>query len=174
MIDRARAAALAAPLAILMVAGGCKAAAPVEAAYCAGVPRMALTGRVTDAATILNDAEEDGLSERLARYEARTRHQMVIVTVPDLHGVSVEDFATCSGNRWGIGRAAHDDGILILMAPNERRIRVATGSGVENLLPDEKAKAAIDAMTPLFKRRDYAGGLSAGVEAIAAQTGDPQ
>ena len=64
------------------------------------------------------------------------------------------------------------DGILILMAPKERRIRVATGYGMEKLLPDEKAKAAIDLMTPFFKNDDYGDGLSAGVEAIAAQTGD--
>lgn len=166
--------ALAAPLAILTVASGCNATAPVEAAYCVGVPRMALQGRVTDAAAILSDAEEDRLNARLARYEARTQHQMVVVTVPDLRGASVEDFATCTGNRWSIGRGGQDDGILVLMAPNERRVRVATGSGIEKLLPDEKAKAAIERMTPLFKRGDYAGGLTAGVDAIAAQTGDSQ
>lgn len=163
---------LAIPLAILLVAGGCKEAPAPEAAYCAAVPQMAMAGRVTDAATILNDEEEARLAQRLARYEARTSHQMVVATVATLGGATVEDFSTCLGNRWGIGREGHDDGVLILVAPNERRVRIATGTGMEKLLPDEKAKAVIGTMTPRFQAGDYAGGLATGIDAIAAQTGD--
>ena len=97
---------------------------------------------------------------------------MVVATVASLNGTTVEDFATCLGNRWGIGRKGKNDGILILVAPNERRVRVATGTGIEKLLSDEKAKAVIDQMTPGFKSGDYAGGLTTGIDAIAAQTGD--
>lgn len=165
-------AILAIPLAILLVAGGCKEAPAPEAAYCAGVPQMSMAGRVTDTAAILNDEEEARLAQRLARYEARTSHQMVLATVATLDGATVEDFSTCIGNRWGIGREDHDDGVLILVAPNERRVRIATGTGMEKLLPDEKAKAVIDSMTPRFQAGDYAGGLTSGIEAIAAQTGD--
>ena len=166
-------AVLAIPLATLLVAGGCKEFAAPEAASCAVVPQMAPQGRVTDAAAILNDEEEARLAQRLARYEARTSHQMVVATVATLNGATVENFATCLGNRWGIGRKDHDNGVLILVAPNERRVRIATGTGMEKLLPDEKAKAVIDKMTPRFQADDYAGGLISGVEAIAAQTGDP-
>ena len=173
-----RAAALAAPLAILSIAGGCKAepesVAKKETAACNGVPEIALAGRVTDAANILTPEEETRLSDRLARYEARTKHQMVIATTPGLNGVRVDNFGTCLGTRWGIGRKDHDDGIVILVAPNERRMRIATGTGMEKILTDDKALAVIHQMTPQFKNGDYTGGLSTGIEAIAIQTGDMQ
>jgi uncharacterized protein len=133
---------------------------------------MALAGRVTDAANILTAEEEVRLSDRLARYEARTKHQMVIATTPSLNGARVDDVGTCLGNRWGIGRKGQDDGIVILIAPNERQMRIATGFGMEKLLTDDKALEVIEQMTPHFKRGDYAGGLATGVEAIAARTGD--
>lgn len=171
-----RAAALAAPLAILSVAGGCKAAptpvAAKETAACDGVPKMALAGRVTDAAGILTGEQETHLSDRLAGYEERTNHQIVIATTPSMNGARVDNFGTCLGNRWKIGRKGHDDGIVILVAPNERQMNIATGIGMEKILTDDKALAVIQQMTPQFKEGDYAGGLSTGIEAIAAQTGD--
>jgi len=171
-----RAAVLAAPLAILSVAGGCKAApAPVaakETATCDGVPKMALAGRVTDAADILTREQETRLADRLAGYEKRTKHQIVVATAPSLNGVRVDNFGTCLGNRWKIGRKGHDDGIVILVAPNERQMNIATGIGMEKILTDDKALAVIHRMTPQFKEGNYAGGLSTGIEAIAAQTGD--
>ncbi|MGV7121729.1 TPM domain-containing protein [Sphingopyxis sp. 550A] len=171
-----RAAALAAPLAILLVAGGCKAApepaAAKETAACDGVPQMALAGRVTDAADILSAEEEARLSDRLRRYEARTKHQMVVATAASLNGARVDNFGTCLGNRWKIGRQGHDDGILILIAPNERQMRIATGTGMEKILTDDKALAIVHRMTPYFAKSDYAGGLSIGIDSIAAQTGD--
>lgn len=171
-----RFAALAAPLAILAVAGGCKVEAEqVDAkvpAACLGVAELALAGRVTDAANILNAEDEARLSGRLARYEKRTTHQIVIATAPDLNRIDVGDFGDCLGNRWGIGNEERDDGVLILVAPSERRVRISTGTGMEDMLTDEEAKVVIDQMTPYFKSRDYAGGLSVGVEAIAVQTGD--
>lgn len=169
-----RLAVLAGPLAILLVAGGCKAAALPEAAACAGVPQLALKGRVTDAADILTAEEEAQLSERLARYEQRTKHQMVVATAPGLNGARVDNFGTCLGNRWGIGRKGHDDGIVILVAPNDRQMHIATGSGMEKTLTDDKALAVIHQMTPHFKAGDYTAGLSTGIDAIAIQTGDTQ
>lgn len=168
---------LAAPLAILLIAGGCKeapasSAARAEVAGCDGVPDIALQGAVTDAANILPAAEEGRLSDRLAHYRQRTTHQMVIVTAPTLNNLDVAKVGDCLGNRWGIGDKDRDDGIVILVAPNERRARISTGTGLETMLTDEEAKAAIDQMTPYFKSDDFAGGLSVAVEAIAAQTGD--
>lgn len=167
-----RFAALAAPLAILMVAGGCNAEAPAESAVCIGVPEFAFQGRVTDAANILNAEAERRLSERLAAYEQRTKHQMVVVTTSALNGAAPMEFATCLGRRWGIGDAKRDDGVLILVAPNERQSSVAVGDGLEKALTDVEAKAVIEDMVPSFQKRNYADGLSIGIEAIAAQTGE--
>nr|WP_246427293.1 TPM domain-containing protein [Sphingopyxis panaciterrulae] len=170
--NRVRRALLAAPLAILLAAGGCKAEAARESAACDGVPPLALAGRVTDAADVLDPAAEARLSDRLARYEQATRHQMVVATTPGLNGVRVDNFGTCLGNRWGIGDKDRDDGVLILIAPKERQMGIATGSGMENILPDDKTLEIVQQMTPHFAKGDYAGGLSEGIEAIAAQTGE--
>lgn len=171
-----RFAVLAVPLAILLVASGCKAAseptAAKETAFCDGIPPMALAGRVTDAANILSVEEETRLSERLARYERRTKHQIVVATTPSLEGARDDNFATCLGNRWQIGRADHDDGLVILVAPQDRRVAISTGLGMEKLFPDDKALDTVKHMTSYFKRADYAAGLTVGIEAIAAQTGD--
>lgn len=166
------------PLAILLIVGGCKAPPePVtekESAFCDGVPQMTLAGRVTDAADILTAEEEARLSERLTRYEQRTKHQMIVATASSLHGARVDNFATCLGNRWRVGRADHDDGLVILVAPQDRRVAISTGSGMEKLFPDHSALQAVKLMTTYFRNADYAGGVSAGIDAIATQTGDPQ
>ncbi|WP_422060370.1 TPM domain-containing protein [Sphingopyxis sp.] len=169
-----RRAALAVPLAILLVAGGCKAAAEPESAICVGVSQMTLQGRVTDKANILSADDERRLSERLGAYEQRTTHQMAVVTTSALNGAAPMEFATCLGRRWGIGDSRRDDGILVLVAPNDRQAGVAVGEGLEKALTDVEAKTVIKRMTPSFQKGDYAGGLSTGIDAIAAQTGDPR
>lgn len=170
-----RRAALAAPLAILLIAGGCKEAPKAFAAkaptICDNVPDIALAGHVTDTANVLGNEEEARLSERLARYEHLTRHQMVVATAPDLNGIDVADFGDCLGNRWGIGDKDRNDGILILVAPNDRRARISTGTGMEAMLTDEEANDVMTRMLPHFKAADYAAGLSAGIEVIAVETG---
>lgn len=159
-----------------MLLAGCKAApAPGIAEErgeeeCTAVPAVALGGRVTDAANILTAADENRLSARLAEYENRTKRQMVVLT-SGLAGVPIEIFATCTGNRWAIGRKGEDDGILILVAPDERQVRIATGLGMEKQLPDEKAAKVISEMTPHFRDQDYAGGIDTAIDAIMAQTG---
>lgn len=97
---------------------------------------------------------------------------MVVATAPTLNGLDVGLVGDCLGNRWGIGDKDRNDGIIILVAPNERRVRISTGTGIQKMLTDDEAKAVIDQMTPFFKAGDYAGGLSLAVDAIAAQTGD--
>jgi uncharacterized protein len=163
-----RAAAIAASLTMLVIVGGCNGgsgpAAAKETAACDGVPQLALAGRVTDAANILPAEDEVRLSGRLARYERDTQHQMVIVTTPSLHGVRIDNFGTCLGNRWKMGRQGHDDGVIVVIAPNERQMRIATGIGM--------ALAIVHRMTPYFAKADYSRGLSVGIDAIAAETGD--
>ncbi len=167
-----RRAALAAAFPILLAASGCKAGAARESAACEGVPQLAPAGRVTDAADLLDPATEARLTDRLARYEQATRHAMVVVTTASLNGARVDNFATCLGNRWGVGDRDRDDGILILIAPYERQMRIATGDGMEKILSDDKAQEIVQQMTPYFKQGDPAGGLLEGIEAIAAQTGE--
>jgi len=167
-----RLAALAVPLAILLVAGGCKAAPAPESAICVGVPKIVLEGRVTDAANILSAEVEQQLSERLDAYQQRTTHQMVVATASALNGADPMEFATCLGRRWAIGDAKRDDGILILVAPNEHQASVAVGYGLEKALTDVEAKAVIEDMIPSFRKNDYASGLRIGIDAIAAQTGE--
>lgn len=135
---------------------------------------MALQGRVTDAANILSAEVEQQLSERLAAYEQRTAHQMTVATTSALNGAEPIEFATCLGRRWGIGDAKRDDGVLILVAPNERQSSVAVGYGLEKALTDVEAKAVIKDMIPSFQKSDYASGLKIGIDTIAAQTGDPK
>ncbi|APZ98863.1 hypothetical protein BWQ93_10415 [Sphingopyxis sp. QXT-31] len=176
------AAARAVLLAILLVVGGCQASPTVDPedaphsrlapAACDGVPPVALRGRITDAADILTPEVEASLSQRLARYQERTQHQMVVATTTDLNGVDVGNFATCLGNRWGIGRKGHDDGIVILLAPKEKQMRIATGDGLRKQLTDERALSIVNRMTPRFRQGDYSGGLELGIDSIAAQTGD--
>lgn len=159
--------ALAAPLLT-----GCADPAPVrETAACDGVPELKLVGRVTDAANILDVAQEANLNNQLANYEQETRHQMVIATVPSLNGAEVANVGWCLGDRWEIGRKDVNDGIVVVMAPNERRIAISTGLGMEEKLTDAEALQVIRKMTPLFKSGDYAGGLELGISAVASETG---
>lgn len=175
-----RAGAVLTALATALLLVGCKAApapekaAAAEEAECVPVPKVELAGRVTDAADILALADESRLEARLAAYEQETRHQMVVLTAASLAGQPIDTFATCTANRWGIGRKDTDDGILILVAPAERQVRIATGLGMEKTLTDAKAAAVIDKMTPHFKAGDYAEGIDTAVAAIAAETGGKQ
>src|SRR5690606_3443952 len=125
--NRMRRAALAAPLAILLTASGCKAGSARESAACEGVPQLASRGRVTDAADLLDLRTEVRLADRLARYEKATRHQMVVVTAASLSGARVDNFGTCLGNRWGIGYCDRNYWIQFLNAPCDTQLRISTG-----------------------------------------------
>ncbi|WP_095385422.1 YgcG family protein [Sphingopyxis sp. GW247-27LB] len=159
--------------------GGCKAAPAPQAqrpetdAACASVPKIAVARRVTDSAGVLSDADESRLSAQLEGYERKTHHQMVVLTT-NLDGIPIKTFATCTGNRWGIGRKDEDDGILILVAPSERQVRIATGPGMEKLLTDAKTAGVIAETAPYFRKGDYAGAIDMAVTAIAAETGAGQ
>lgn len=126
-----------------------------------------LDGRVTDAADILSARQEKLLAAKLARFERDTQHQMVIVTVPTLNGHDDANVARDFGNRWAIGRKEFDDGIVLLVAPNDRRVRIAVGLGLENVLTDELCgKILDDIVLPRFEDGDLFGGIYAGVDAI--------
>ena len=149
-------------------AGGPSAGSPEPAA---AIPAAAVlqTGWVTDAAGILPDEVERRLATKLAGFARDTQHQLVVVTVPTLASLDVAEFTTALGNAWGVGRAGYDDGIVLLVAPNERRARIALGYGMERLLSDEECHRIMeDVMLPRFRADDLPGGIEAGAEALIA------
>lgn len=128
---------------------------------------LVLVERVTDKAGLLSEAEEAALSKRLAAFEGRTRHQLVVVTVPTLNGQDVADYTRALANRSGIGRKSHHDGIVLLVAPNERKVRLAVNYGLEQALPNAMAARILqEDVLPQFRAGDYPAGINAGVTAI--------
>jgi uncharacterized protein len=125
---------------------------------------------VVDQADIIPAAEEAALNAQLLDLEKRTGHQLVVATVSDLEGRDVADYGYRLGREWGIGDAERDDGVVFLIAPNERRMHIAVGLGLEPVLTDAMSGRIIrDTITPHFKKGDYPGGIQAGVNAIAEQ-----
>jgi len=132
-----------------------------------GPPLPKLTGRVVDDAHLLPPAPEAALVARLARLEKRTGHQFVIVTVPGLSGQTIETFAIRLGRTWGIGRRDIDDGLLLIVAPKERKVRIEVGKGLETTLPDDVCAQIIrDRILPRFRGGDMVGGIVDGAGAL--------
>lgn len=141
-----------------------------QAPAVAGAPSVALAGRVTDAAEIIDSELEASISSRLKELETRTGHQMVVVTVPTLGGQEVADFTRNLGIAWGIGRRDHDDGVILLVAPNERKVRIAVGYGLEQRLPNALCEEILARdVLPRFREGDLAAGIDAGVNALVGR-----
>ncbi|WP_246251677.1 TPM domain-containing protein [Ancylobacter pratisalsi] len=127
----------------------------------------ALSGRVVDAARVLSPAARAALEAKLAAQEAGTTDQFVVATVPSLEGTSVEDYANRLFRFWKLGQADKDNGVLLLVAPNERRVRIEVGYGLEGVLPDAVASTIIQtAIIPAFRKGDFAGGIEKGADAV--------
>jgi uncharacterized protein len=127
-----------------------------------------LTGRVVDLANLLDPAQEQALDARLATVEKDTGRQLVVATLPDLQGRDIADYGYRLGRAWGIGSKGKNDGALLIVAPNERRVRIEVGYGLEGELTDAVSSLIIaNAITPRFKAGDYPGGINAGVDEIA-------
>jgi uncharacterized protein len=126
-----------------------------------------LSGRVTDNAEVLNDATRRTLTDRLKAHEDRTGDQIVVLTVPSLEGESIEEYAVRVFEAWKLGRKGKDNGVLVIVAPKDRRMRIEVGYGLEGTLTDLAAGRIIrNVMTPRFKAGDYNAGIDAGVQAI--------
>lgn len=134
----------------------------------------ALTGRVVDQANILSPADRSAIEAELAAHEAKSTDQIVVVTVPSLQGYAIDDFGYRLGRAWGIGQKGKDNGILLIVAPNERKVRIDVGRRLEGILPDGRTGSIIrETIIPTFRRGDFAGGIKAGLKEIeAALTGD--
>lgn len=126
-----------------------------------------LTGRVVDLAGLLNDSLEVSLSARLEAHETQTSNQVVVATLPSLQGYDIADFANRLGRAWQIGTAEDDNGVLLLVAPAERKVRIEVGYGLEGALTDALSSIIIQReILPPFRNDDYALGIEQGVDAI--------
>ncbi len=126
-----------------------------------------LTGRVTDNAQILSENTRNSLTETLKEHEATTTNQIVILTIPSLEGENIEDFANKVFNEWKLGQKDKDNGILIVVVPDERKMRIEVGYGLEGTLTDLSAGRIIrEIMTPRFRDGDFDGGITDGTLAV--------
>ena len=135
-----------------------------------------LTGRVVDAAHLLTPEQVLDLSSKSAALEAQTKRQFVVATVPSLEGRPIEQYGYQLGRAWGIGQKDKDDGVILLVAPKERKVRIETGYGARVFLTDGMASVIVrNAILPRFKQNppDYGGGIIAGADEIIKQMSLP-
>ncbi|VWX52177.1 YgcG family protein [Novosphingobium sp. 9U] len=133
-----------------------------------------LTGRVVDDANILPPDVEQRLTQKLEGLEQQSRRQFVIATLPSLQGYEISDYGYQLGRAWGIGSKANNDGVLLIVAPNERKLRIEVGYGLEGVLPDGMGFLIINNdIVPRFKAGDMPGGVEAGADAIIKQLSLP-
>jgi len=127
----------------------------------------ALTGRVVDQANVISAATRDAITQKLADLEAKSGIQLVVATVTSLEGQEVEPYANELFRNWKLGEKTKNNGVLLLVAPNERRVRIEVGYGLEGTLTDALSKVIItNAMAPRFKSGDFADGIARGVDDI--------
>lgn len=136
----------------------------------------ALSGRIVDGAKLLDAEASARIAGKLKAHEDKTTDQVVVATVPSLQGLSIEDYANGLFRAWGLGDKAKNNGALLLVAPNERKVRIEVGYGLEGALTDALSKVIITtAVAPKFKNGDFAGGIEGGVDAILSiLTGDAE
>ena len=129
-----------------------------------------LTGRVVDQANLLSPAEEAELTAKSDALEKRTGRQFVIATVSSLEGRPIEDYGYRLGRAWAIGNEQKDDGVILLVAPKERKVRIETGYGARVFLTDALSSIIIrENILPRFKAGDIPGGIAAGADQIVKQ-----
>jgi uncharacterized protein len=126
-----------------------------------------LTGRVVDRANLLSEAQRSELTQKLEELEKKTTAQFVVVTLTSLSGRTIEEYGVELGRHWGIGQKNTNNGVLLIVAPNERKVRVEVGYGAEGVLPDAVSSLIIQrVIIPKFRANDYAGGIVAGADEI--------
>lgn len=128
-----------------------------------------LTGRVVDQANLLSAADKAELETELAAFETKSTDQIVVVTIASLQGYPIDEFGTMLGRKWGIGQKGKDNGVLVIVAPTERKVRIEVGRRLEPLLPDGRAGTIVrETILPAFRRGDFPGGIKAGVSQVKA------
>lgn len=134
-----------------------------------------LTGRVVDEAHLLTPEQIAALDAKLAALEAQSQRQMVIATIPDLEGYEIEDYGYRLGRAWEIGDKQRNDGILLIVAPKEHKVRIEVGYGLEGIITDALSSVIIQReVVPRFKANDYPGGITAATDQLIAQLQLPE
>jgi uncharacterized protein len=130
-------------------------------------------GYVTDLAGILDESGRHRIENELSQFQAKTSNEIAVMTVPSLNGDTVENFANGVFTQWGVGEKGKNNGVLILIAPAEHKVRIEVGYGLEPILTDGFCGDIIRTlMVPYFKNADYAGGIESALLAIRQQLGD--
>lgn len=136
-------------------------------AAAAEVAVPALTARVTDRAGMLAPARARALEAKLADFERETSHQLAVLTLPSLEGEPIESFALRAAEQWKLGQRGLDNGMLLVVASQDRAARVEVGYGLEGAVPDAVANRILeDVMFPRFRAGDMAGGIEAAADAL--------
>jgi uncharacterized protein len=133
-----------------------------------------LTGRVVDDAHLLSAATVQKLDGELAQLEQQTGHQLVVATIPDLQGYDIEDYGYQLGRAWQLGRKGVSDGAILLVAPNERKVRIEVGYGLEPVLTDALSNVILQRkVLPAFKAGHMEQGIVDGTDALIQQLSLP-
>lgn len=129
------------------------------------------TGYVNDFARVLSDGTKQSLEAELTDFEKSTSNEVTVVTVPNMGGDYIENFTVKLFEEWKIGKADTDNGVLLLLSIEERKLRIEVGYGLEGALPDSVAQSILDnELTPRLKVGDYDGAVTTGVRAIMSAT----
>ena len=133
-----------------------------------------LTGRVVDQAELLSPEQEAQLTQKLEALEQASSRQLVVATIRSLEDYPIEDYGYQLGRHWGIGQSEANNGIILLVAPNERKVRIEVGYGLEPIMTDALSHQIIQQqILPRFRDNDYPGGIIAGADAVMAQLQAP-
>lgn len=131
----------------------------------ADVPVPPLTARVTDLTGTLTPAQRDDIEQSLKAFEEKKGSQIAVLIVPTTRPEEIEQYGIRVAEKWKLGRKGIDDGVLLLIAKNDRKLRIEVGRGLEGALPDAVAKRIVaEIVTPRLKQGDFHGGIAAGVE----------
>jgi uncharacterized protein len=129
------------------------------------------TGFVTDFADMISPDREQSLSTQLTQFKTETSTEIAVVTIPNLGGDSIENYANELFREWGIGTKENNNGVLLLVSKEDRQMRIEVGYGLEGALPDATASSIIrNDITPLFKQNEYDAGIQTGVDKIIQAT----
>ncbi|SIO07452.1 uncharacterized protein SAMN02745824_2850 [Parasphingorhabdus marina DSM 22363] len=139
-----------------------------------------LTGRVVDQANLLDPAQEADLTARLEALEMQSNRQMVVATINSLEGYDIESYGYQLGRTWAIGQDGEgetekDNGVILLVAPNDRKVRIEVGYGLEGIMTDALSSIIIqNDILPQFRNGNMAGGIMAGADRITTQLTLPE